>query len=163
MILSDRSIREYCGEMKLIRPFRQDQLQPASYDLTLLDQLIMPTGEKISFEQHRLWPRQFVLASTVEVITLPPNMVGHIRGKSGHRRKGFVVCCDAGFCDPGWSGQATLELYNHHPTEPFILTAGMRIGQIIFEWLDSPAERPYGHPDLGSHFQNQRGVTKSAY
>ncbi|MEP6693919.1 MAG: dCTP deaminase, partial [Chloroflexota bacterium] len=67
-----------------------------------------------------------------------------------------------GFIDPAWDGHITLELSNVN-TIPITLYPGMRIGQLSFFPLSSPAERPYGSPELGSSYQGQIGPTPSRY
>jgi len=88
-----------------------------------------------------------------------PMIVGRIEGKSSLARKGLIVHT-AGFVDPGFNGQLVLEITNLSD-EIFILKPGMRIAQIAFQFLDKPASKPYGHPELGSHYQDQVGVVES--
>lgn len=150
MILSDASIDEYVTRFSLIEPFRRKQLQPASYDLTLGE---LPGGLR------KLEPGQFILASTLERVNIPAHVVGRIEGKSSWARKGLIIHT-AGFVDPGFRGQLTLEMTNLSDT-PVPLKVGVLIAQIAFQLLDKPAARPYGHPELGSHYQNQEGITDS--
>ncbi len=77
-------------------------------------------------------------------------------------RLGLLIHSTAGFVDPGWDGHLTLELSNVN-TIPITLYPGMRIGQLSFFRLTSPAERPYGSPELGSSYQGQTGPTPSRY
>jgi deoxycytidine triphosphate deaminase len=77
-------------------------------------------------------------------------------------RLGLIVHATAGFCDPGWKGTLTLEL-NNLTRVPIKLYPGLRIAQLSFMALDRPALRPYGSPDLGSHYQGQRAATESRY
>ncbi len=78
-------------------------------------------------------------------------------------RLGLLIHATAGFVDAGWTdGQITLELSNVAPL-PIKLWAGMRIGQLSFMQMDAPAERPYGHPSLGSKYQGQSGPVASRY
>jgi dCTP deaminase len=106
-------------------------------------------------------PGQFVLACTVEHITLPSNIKAQVCGKSSWGRCGLFVE-NAGFIDPGFSGILTLELFNAKEW-PIILYPGMRICQLEFQELDRPAENPYGSAKLGSHYQNQAGATESRF
>jgi dCTP deaminase len=76
-------------------------------------------------------------------------------------RKFLSIHCTAGFIDSGFEGQITLEISNHNFLRPFHLIPGMRICQLVFEELDQPCERPYGHESLGSKYQGQRGATES--
>ena len=81
-------------------------------------------------------------------------------GKSTLGRLGLMIHSTAGYVDPGWDGELTLELSNV-ATLPIVLHPGMRIGQLSFERMSSPVERPYGSEALGSHYQGQRGATPS--
>ncbi len=77
-------------------------------------------------------------------------------------RLGLLIHSTAGFIDPAWDGHITLELSNVN-TIPITLYPGMRVGQLSFFPLSSPAERPYGSPELGSSYQGQTGPTPSRY
>lgn len=77
-------------------------------------------------------------------------------------RLGLIVHATAGFCDPGWKGTLTLEL-NNLTRVPIKLYPGLLIAQLSFMALDRPALRPYGSPELGSHYQGQRAATESRY
>ena len=77
-------------------------------------------------------------------------------------RLGLIVHATAGFCDPGWKGTLTLEL-NNLTRVPIKLYPGLPIAQLSFMTLDAPALRPYGHKDLGSHYQGQVEATESRY
>jgi deoxycytidine triphosphate deaminase len=77
-------------------------------------------------------------------------------------RLGLIVHATAGFVDPGWKGTLTLEITNFNSV-PIVLRPGLPIAQLSLMALDSPAERPYGHPDLGSHYQDQVDATESRY
>lgn len=136
------------GRIQISPPPSVTQLQPASVDLVL--------GQS---EKYKLKPHRFTLASTLELIGLPDDHSAMVAGKSSLARLGLVVE-SAGFVDPGFRGQITLELFNMS-SKPITLKIGMPICQIVFFKLESPALRPYGHPKLNSHYQNQRGPTKS--
>jgi dCTP deaminase len=88
--------------------------------------------------------------------------VARIEGKSSLGRLGLIVHATAGFCDPGWKGTLTLEL-NNLTRVPIKLYPDLLIAQLSFMALDRPALRPYGSPDLGSHYQGQRAATESRY
>ena len=105
-----------------------------------------------------IWSHQFLLATTLERVKIPNNVCARIEGKSSLGRLGLCVHVTAGYIDPGFEGNITLELFNCAPL-PIVLTPGMKIAQISFHSMDEPAERPYGHPDLGSKYQGQIGVT----
>ena len=107
-----------------------------------------------------LHPGEFVLASTLEVITLGDQLAGRLEGKSSLGRLGLLTHSTAGFIDPGFSGHVTLELSNV-ANLPITLWPGMKIGQLCMFRLSSPAEHPYGAAVYGSRYQGQRGPTPS--
>src|SRR5688572_7921697 len=128
-VLCDSSIRYYCtSETLLIQPYNQEQLQPASYDLLL--GLVRLNGQNL--ERVKIRPGEFLLASTLEKVHLPASMVGRIEGKSSRARQGLIIHT-AGFIDPGFEGELTLEITNLSNKE-IPLERGMRIGQIAFQW-----------------------------
>lgn len=154
-------------------------VQPASLDLRLGDtfEQVIPGGviDPSEPDQQRtsrvvvtgdapfaLNPGVFALASTLETVTLPADLVARLEGKSSLARLGLVIHTTAGFIDPGFSGQITLELANLSGS-PILLRAGMKIGQLSFQRMSSPARRPYGTAGLGSKYQNQQGPTLSEY
>ena len=161
MILSDGSIRELVDKMDLIFPYSEKQLQPASYDVILDDINLSPTmkGDETFKTEWLIHSKQFVLGTTLEKICLPDNVVARIEGKSSWARKGLIVHT-AGFIDPGWHGTLTLEITNLSDKDLF-LRRGDLIAQIAFQHVDKSVERPYGTESLGSHYQNQQGITKS--
>ncbi|MDQ2798734.1 MAG: 2'-deoxycytidine 5'-triphosphate deaminase, partial [Armatimonadota bacterium] len=73
---------------------------------------------------------------------------------------GLIVHATAGFIDPGFEGNVTLELSNV-ANLPIRLYPGMKVGQISFFALSTPADRPYGHPELGSKYKGQAVPTAS--
>ena len=165
MILSDRDIEAAIQQGHIvIEPYDPDELQPASYDIRLGDQLRLPdaagTSKLVTFEEYELKPQEFVLGTTVERIQVPDFLVGRIEGKSSLGRMGLSIHTTAGFIDPGFRGPLTLEIYNHSQV-PITLRAGQHIGQLSFTQLTSPARRPYGSTGLGSHYQDQVGPTAS--
>ena len=107
-------------------------------------------------------PGEFVLGATQEWVELPDDIVARIEGKSSLGRLGLIVHATAGFVDPGFSGTLTLEITNLTRV-PIVLWPGKPIAQLSFMALDQAAERPYGHPDLGSHYQSQAEATESRY
>src|SRR6202034_1231773 len=113
-------------------------------------------------EPFVIHPGEFCLGATLERITLPDDIVARIEGKSSLGRLGLIVHATAGFCDPGWKGTLTLEL-KHLTRVPIKLSPGLPIAQLSFMTLDRPALRPYGSPELGSHYQGQRAATESRY
>lgn len=113
-----------------------------------------------SGEPFILHPGEFVLGSTYEAVTLPDDIAARLEGKSSLGRLGLLTHSTAGFIDPGFSGHVTLELSNM-ATLPIKLWPGMKIGQLCFFRLTSPAEQPYGSGASGSRYQGQRGPTPS--
>lgn len=181
MILADRDLKRLHEKRVrmdgrgIVEPWNPTHLQPASIDLTLSrDILVMGTppsvivvgepGEypqRISADRIDLAPDQFVLASTAETIAIPTHLVGQINGRSSWARKGLIVHTTAGFIDPGFRGQITLELKNVGH-DVLTLHEGDRICQLVLMHMTSPALRPYGSDELGSHYQGQSGTTASA-
>ncbi len=182
MVLSDRSIKEALEEGRIvIRPLKQDDIQPASVDLHLDRKILVFSNyqkpfidvresmEKLSQiveipanEPFILHPGDFVLGSTMEHIELPEDLVARLEGKSSLGRIGLVIHSTAGFVDPGWKGNLTLELSNLARL-PITLYYGMKIGQISFLQLTTPADRLYGSESLGSKYQGQTEPTASRF
>ena len=180
MLLSDRDIRaEFAAGRLGIDPFDDSLIQPSSVDVRLdnlfrvfnntrythidpaerqdeLTTLVEP-AEGESFVLH---PGEFVLGSTLELCSLPDDLAGRLEGKSSLGRLGLLTHSTAGFIDPGFSGHITLELSNV-ANLPITLWPGMKIGQLCFFRLTSPAENPYGSGATGSRYQGQRGPTPS--
>jgi dCTP deaminase len=103
---------------------------------------------------------EFALGSTLEWVAVPNDLVGRLEGKSSLGRVGLIIHSTAGYVDPGFGGQITLELSNLG-TVPIMLYPGMRIAQISFETMTTPADRPYASPGLQSRYQGQIGPTES--
>ena len=180
MLLSDRDIRaELSSGRVVLEPLDAEMVQPSSVDIRidryfrLFDNhkypVIDPAQEQPELtrlvevkpdEPFVLHPGEFVLASTYEMVTLPDDIAARLEGKSSLGRLGLLTHSTAGFIDPGFSGHVTLELSNV-ATLPIILWPGMKIGQLCFFRLSSPAEHPYGSDHYGSRYQGQRGPTAS--
>lgn len=107
---------------------------------------------------YTMLPGSFTLATTLQRVELPPNIKGTVEGKSTLGRLGLIVHSTAGFIDPGFTGNITLEMTNLN-CRPILLTPGMPIAQLSFTYLSQPANKPYGNWDLGSKYQAQKGVT----
>lgn len=166
-ILSDRTIREYIATGRLdIRPLGDRAIRAGSVDLRLGPLLmIADPNETDGWRAHdlrerpfRLYHGSFVLASTLETVTLPADLAGILAGKSSRAREGIQVEA-AGYVDPGWQGELTIEVTRFRPGAS-LLELGMPICQIRFETLTTPAEHPYGS-DATSHYQNSRGPIPS--
>ncbi|MQM28983.1 dCTP deaminase [Glycomyces albidus] len=180
MLLSDRDILDAVKSGRLgLDPFDEVLVQPSSIDVRLdrrfrvfnnqkythidpseqQDDLTSPV-EVAGDEPFVLHPGEFVLASTLEVVTLPADLAARLEGKSSLGRLGLLTHSTAGFIDPGFSGHVTLELSNV-ANLPITLWPGMKIGQLCLFGLSSPAENPYGQGANLSRYQGQRGPTPS--
>ena len=182
MILSDRTIREAIETGRIvIDPFDPAKVQPSSVDLTLdhrflvfrnhtravidVKQDLTDLTELVEIEPDGVFllhPGEFVLGSTSERIALPDDLVGRIEGKSSLGRLGLLIHTTAGFVDAGFDGGITLELSNV-ASLPITLYPGMKIGQISFLQMTTPADVPYGSGELGSKYRGQVGPTASQY
>lgn len=166
-MLSDRDISHAIKQGWIgVKPdLRPEQLQPASIDLDLGCDFVEPGRDRTWTMEIGAWvqlqPGEFMLATTLQTVTIGPSHVGRVEGKSSFGRLGLTVHITAGFIDPGFTGQVTLEMVNLS-RDPVHLNIGRPICQMSFEALDSRCDRPYGSPGLGSHYQNQHGVQKSA-
>lgn len=184
MLLSNRGIAEEIRfENILIQPYHPELLQPSSYDVTLhpdfkpqfrFDPDIEPPAldprtdiSEFFSDVHvpkgaalQLNPGDFVLGSTFEAIALGSNVAARLEGKSSLGRFGLDIHATAGFIDPGFEGQITLELTNKG-TMPLLLWPGMKIGQLCFFLLPEPSTILYGSRAAGSHYQHQAGPTTS--
>jgi dCTP deaminase len=156
VILSDRDIcKELAAGSLAFEPFiGGNQLQPASIEV----RLAFEPRENESIYML-LEPGEFRLAHTFERVRLPAYLAARVEGKSSLGRLGLLIHA-AGFIDPGFTGQITLELKNLS-NEWIRLSYQQPVGQLAFIRLSSPAERPYGSPELGSHYQGQMGTTPS--
>jgi dCTP deaminase len=181
-VLSDATIVALVAEGRIkIDPWDPALVQPASVDLRLGDSFRVFHNHKITAidlrdpprglteqvsppdgEPFVIHPGEFCLGRTLEHVELPDDIVARIEGKSSLGRLGLIVHATAGFCDPGWHGTLTLEL-NNLTRVPIKLYPGLPIAQLSFMTLDAPARRPYGHAELGSHYQGQVEATESRY
>ena len=182
MLLSDRDIKSEIDAGRVrIDPYDPGLVQPSSVDVRLdrffrvfenhkyphidpaadqsdLTRMVEPDGDN-AFILH---PGEFVLGSTSEKISLPDDVVARIEGKSSLGRLGLLIHSTAGFIDAGFSGHITLELSNV-ANLPITLYPGMKIGQVSFLQMTTPADVPYGSSKVGSKYQGQRGPTASRY
>ncbi len=175
MLLSDRSIKEAIKAGKIvIKPFFEECVQPSSIDIHLDSKFLlfnksqhavidvrqkqdnlMRAVEIKEGEPFILHPGEFVLGSTLEWIKMPNDTAARIEGKSSLGRLGLLIHSTAGYVDPGWEGNLTLELSNVSPL-PITLYYKMKIGQISFTQMTTPVDKPYGSKGLGSHYQGQK-------
>lgn len=180
MLLSDGDLRKELAAGRLgVDPFDEAMIQPSSIDVRLdrffrvfnntkythidprqqqddLTSLVEADGDG-PFVLH---PGEFVLGSTFEAVELPDDLAGRLEGKSSLGRLGLLTHSTAGFIDPGFQGNITLELSNV-ANLPIALWPGMKIGQLCVFRLTSPAEHPYGSRQAGSRYQRQQGPTPS--
>lgn len=163
----------------MVDPFHADRVQPASYDLTLHPEVLVPVSAPVAVDLRDVDPREYMravslgedgfdllpggclLGSTAERIVCPGDVAARVEGKSSLGRLFLAVHVTAGWIDPGWGGQITLEVVNFGPWT-VKLWAGMRIAQVNFTRMESSSATPYGTKRLGSHYQGQIGPTASA-
>lgn len=180
MLLSDRDIKAELESGRIgLAPSEPEMVQPSSVDVRLdryfrlFDNhkyaVIDPAEEQPELtrlievdpeEGFILHPGEFVLGSTYEQVRLPDDVAARLEGKSSLGRLGLLTHSTAGFIDPGFEGHVTLELSNV-ATLPIRLWPGMKIGQLCFFRLTSPADRPYGAGATYSRYLGQRGPTAS--
>ena len=182
VILSDRTIKEQIAAGRIvIDPLNEACIQPSSVDLHIdrffrvfrnhtmahidVKQNLEDLTELVEIEEDDVFilhPGEFVLGSTLERVALPTDLVARLEGKSSLGRLGLLIHSTAGFVDAGWDGQLTLELSNV-ATLPITLYPNMKIGQISFIQMTTPADNPYGSGAVGSKYQGQRGPIPSRY
>ena len=169
MILSDKTLMKMLDEGTLVvTPLEENQIQPASIDIRIGNTYSIvedsPSGiirlnEEIEYRQitadkYILLPGQFVLATTMEFVELPNNLTAFVEGRSSLGRLGLFIQ-NAGWVDPGFKGEITLELFNANRCA-IELNAGRRVGQLVFAKLDEHEWNPYR-----GKYQGQRGATGS--
>ena len=178
MVLADRDILQRIKKKSIvIKPYDAKCLQPSSVDLHLgqeflifdsHSQTLIDTRKSVDGLMKKIWikgneplilhPREFVLGTTIEWVKIPNDLVGRLEGKSSLGRIGLIIHSTAGYFDPGFEGQCTLEITNL-ANLPIALYKGMRICQISFVQMTSPAQYEYGHKKLKSHYKGQLGTT----
>ena len=169
MILSDKTLMKMIEEGTLgAAPITPEQIQPASIDIRLGDTfsvvedtssgIILLSSEikykTIKTDTYLLLPGQFVLATTMEYFSLPDDLTAFVEGRSSLGRMGLFIQ-NAGWVDPGFKGEITLELFNANRCA-IELKAGRRVGQLVFAKLDDHALNPYN-----GKYQGQTGATGS--
>lgn len=156
------------------------QLGPSSFDLRLgyefgvlntrkLDMIDVKNMQKyeeyINKETHTskdgvtVHPGEFILGETIETLNVPNDLVARVEGRSSYGRLGIIVHATAGFVDPGFEGDITLEIQNLGQA-PVKLYPEDRICQVVFEELTSEASKPYGSKK-DVKYQGQTGATGS--
>lgn len=169
MILSDKTLTKMIEDKALIvEPLEKEQIQPASVDIRLGNTFSIvedtSTGiinleneikyKTITTDSYILLPNQFVLATTMEYFDLPDDLTAFVEGRSSLGRMGLFIQ-NAGWVDPGFKGEITLELYNANRCA-IELKAGRRVGQLVFAKMDNTALNPYN-----GKYQGQKGATGS--
>jgi dCTP deaminase len=182
VVLSDRSIKsEISAGRIVIDPYDETLVQPSSVDVRVDNKFRVFHNSRYPFIDVRepmegltelvevgdddpfvLHPGEFVLGQTLESIALPDDIVARLEGKSSLGRLGLLIHSTAGFVDPSWQGNLTLELSNV-ANLPITIYHGMPIGQISFMRMDGPVERPYGGEEVGSKYQGQAEPTPSRF
>jgi len=159
MIKPDHWIQAF-AESGGITPFEPAQVNPASYDVTLGSHWICPTREpeEIQADSFTLFPGEVILATTREYLKMPRDVVCDLKLKSSLGRL-WLNHSLSGWIDCNFQGQVTLELQNLGPY-PRVLSAGMRIAQLVFMSMESPPLVAYGEAGKG-HYQGQTGATRS--
>lgn len=172
MILPDYEIELFCVRHEMVKPYRPDNLQPASLDVALHDRFCIsePHDEGyidladpvditkyVQRDRFVLHPGEFVLGVTEEVVHIPNNVVARIEGKSSIGRLGLAIHVTAGFIDPGFHGRITLEMVNLNKL-PIILRAGRLVAQLSFQYMTASARKPYA-----GRYQGDMDVTASRY
>jgi len=182
MILNDEQLAQAIEAGRLVLdPFKPSRVQPASVDLTLGNefaywpdaQRMVDLDDPSTFPEmtrrttsgfkdgYPLRPGAFALASTAEVVGLASDLCARVEGRSSLGRLGLCIHATAGFIDPGFSGQITLELFNMSP-HVLLLIPGMTICQLAVQQMGAPSARPYG-AERGSKYQGQAGATPSRW
>ena len=182
MVLSDRTIKaDIAAGRIVIDPYDEALVQPSSIDVRVdrlfrvfhnarrpfidvrepmddLTELVETEGDNPVI----LHPGEFVLGQTLERIVLPDDTVARLEGKSSLGRLGLLIHSTAGFVDPCWEGNLTLELSNV-ANLPITIYYGMPIGQLSFMRMDRPVDNPYGAGAVGSKYQGQAEPTPSRF
>ena len=169
MILSDKTLTSLIekGELQ-VTPLDKESIQPASIDCRLGDHFlivedrqmqIIDLNTEIKYREYKgneitIPPHSFLLATTLERVKLPDNLTAFVEGRSSIGRIGLFIQ-NAGWVDPGFEGQITLELYNANSL-PIRLEAGRRICQLVFCNMDQAALNPYR-----GKYQGQSNATGS--
>ena len=169
MILSDKTLKKMISSGELgIEPILENSIQPASVDCHLGRHFLIVEDRQMQMidmdseiiyreyeaDEITIPPHSFLLATTEEYIKLPDNLTAFVEGRSSIGRIGLFIQ-NAGWVDPGFEGQITLELYNANSL-PIRLKAGRRICQLVFCKMDETALNPYR-----GKYQGQRRATGS--
>ena len=162
MILSNKDVESLLkrGVIRITPQPKPEQIGPGSVDLTLgnefwvfkhsvkgkafeLDKIDLETfTKKVVADKITLEPGDLVLGKTLERITLPNNIAGHLEGRSRYARRGLAIHVTSSFIQPGSDNHQVLEIVNLAPYS-IILKAGTMCTQVIFEDVKTPTTKPY--------------------
>lgn len=162
-VLSDKDILERWEELfpnNNSLTSIQNRIQPASVDLRIGALVKRIDGETFTLYENKkyvLRPGEFVLGSTMEYVSIPEDIVARVEGRSSIGRLGIMVHVTAGYIDPGFKGNITLELFNCSDKD-FTLNYGDALCQIVFEKLSSPCLEGYD-----GKYQGDTGVVCSRW
>lgn len=169
MVLSDITLKKYISDGTIgIDPLAQHAIRSASVDLCLGNHFlivdsnsmdIIKMDEPLSYREIKaesitVPAHTFVLATTREYVRIPPFLTAAVEGRSSVGRLGLFIQ-NAGWIDPGFEGNITLELYNANAL-PIRIDAGRRLCQLVFYKMDQEVEKPYD-----GKYKGQRGTTGS--
>jgi dCTP deaminase len=183
MVLSDKTIKEEIAKGRIvIEPLDPSCIQPASLDVHLDKKILVfkpqrhiayidirrsmdHLNELVELDEDNAFllnPGEFILASTLEAVTLPDDIVARLEGKSSLGRIGLLINSTAGYVDPGWQGHLTIEVSNVAKL-PITLYYKMKIGQMSFLRLTTSVNRLYGTDELGSKYKGQVEPTATKF
>ncbi len=152
MIIPDHEIRRLCSQ-GLVDPYEPFSVNPASIDLCLGYTIVdLHSDERKTSELFSLSPGDAILATTLEKVCLPHDIAGMVLLKSSLARQGLDHSL-AGWVDPGFCGQLTLELHTHRK---ITINAGQKILQLVLFRLETPCDNPYN-----GKYQGQQGPTRA--
>ena len=165
MILSGEEIRRQLSRNIVIDPFRDENLNPNSYNLTLHNELLVYEEVVLDMRHSNrtrrivipeeglvLSPNQLYLGRTMER-TETHNLVPMIEGRSSIGRLGLFVHVTAGFGDVGFCGYWTLEIFAVQPVRVY---PGVQICQIFYHQLSG------NHTEYSSEkYQNATDIQPS--
>ena len=169
-VLADWQIRSRCeGDSPMIEPFVLDLLNPASIDVVLGPYIMVEDPNnfdlvRVDISEHTeenpwlLDPGEFILAETRETFNMPDNLCAIFALKSSRARAGYEHA-NAGFADPGWAGsKLILEIKNNRRYHPLPIFEGLKIGQLVFHWMDETPVLNYPNQRGGAHYMNHPTV-----
>ena len=153
MVCPDWMLIEMC-KRGMVEPYDEERINPASVDLCVGTEAYDLTYERtVQFSAEgvfRLTPGVPVLLTTLETVTLPDDCAAQLILKSSMGRRGVSMPA-AGWVDPGFSGQLTVQLST---VVPLVLTVGQRFLQMVVYRMAGVPEKVYA-----GRYQDQRGVT----